>query len=299
MKSEIHETNELLAALNEVRLGKKNLSDVFGTKSKAVNAKLVDATAPYSTESALPDFTKFNERAYIAYSEMMAPKADNELLAIGENLKNSMQTYAAEAEKKSLVIAAGTSATSEGTLADYEYRGIYTMDRGKQIRLFDYTNELSGDERAIPVNRLGNSALEFIYKNGDGLYLKTKLGNSESRPATDSVPTYSEEDITDIPDSGAPQPTAPNNFIERFTTSGEINFGFKPANKNTDSLFRLEFYDYIDRFDRLMKGESFDSITPPTRISYVDLVPELGNDAVTNANTTGLVYQKPYATYAG
>jgi len=98
---------------------------------------------------------------------MVNPKPNAGLETIGNELKDSMQTYAAEAEKNSILMAASTSAGGEGTLANYEYRGIYTMDREKQIRLFDYTNDLNGSERAVPVNRLGNSTLEFIYKSGN------------------------------------------------------------------------------------------------------------------------------------
>jgi hypothetical protein len=41
------------------------------------------------------------------------------------------------------------------------------MDNQRQIRLFDYTDELVGNERAIPVNRIGNGALEYIYQSGN------------------------------------------------------------------------------------------------------------------------------------
>lgn len=298
VKSEIHETTELQARLHLVQTGQKDLSDIFEGRAESGNATLASSNdGAYSTETPLPDFTKYNERAYLAYSEMTAPKAPTELDAIGENLKNSMKTYTADAEKKSIVFSAGTATTGNGDLANYEYRGIYTMDNQRQIRLFDYTNDLMGNERAIPVNRIGNGALEYLYQSGDGLYLKTKLGNSVPRPATDSVPTYTPSDLIAVGNGETIRPTAPNHFTERFASSGEINFGFRPADQKTDTIFRMEFYDYIDRFDRLMSGQRWSQITPTTRVSYVDLVPELVNETVTNANTTGLVLQKPYAAY--
>ena len=93
------------------------------------------------------------------------------------------------------------------------------------------------------------------------------------------------------------RPAAPNHFMERFAASGEINFKFRPADAESDTIFRMEFYDYIDRFDRLMSGQRWSEITPTTRVSYVDLVPELVNETVTDTSITGLVLQKPYATY--
>jgi hypothetical protein len=101
VKSEMHEITELQAQLHLVQTGKKDLSDIFGTRKSGGNAELTDSANPYSTESELPDFTKFNERAYVAYSELLAPKPDDELVTMGKNLKDSMQAYSAEAERKS------------------------------------------------------------------------------------------------------------------------------------------------------------------------------------------------------
>ena len=199
---------------------------------------------------------------------MVTPTEDNELKDIMNGIQTRLSTYSSEVEKKEANFAAAVAVTNPGAgstssdLASYEYRGIYAFDSNRQIRLFDYTNDLEGSERAIPVNRLGNGATEYIYKSGDILYLKTRLGNSEPRPVTDSISTYSLSDI--LPDGTgflgiggssdtSREPTAPNHFVERFASSGEINFSFRVANKDRDSIFRLEFYDYIDRFDRLMK----------------------------------------------
>lgn len=283
----MHETTELQARLQLVQTGDMDLSEMFEQRAKTGNATLADTgNAAYSTENSLPDFTKYNERAFLAYSEMTAPRIPNELEKMGENLKNSMNEYAAEAEKKSMALAAGTATAGNGNLAAYEYRGIYTLDNQRQIRLFDYTNDLMGNERAIPVNRIGNGALEYIYQSGDGIYLKTKLGNSIPRPVTGSIPTLTSSDLINIGNGESLRPTAPNHFMERFVASGEINFGFQPADTQTDTVFRMEFYDYIDRFDRLMSGQRWSGITPTTRVSYVDLVPELVNETVTNTSIT-------------
>lgn len=297
VNSEIRETTELQAKLREVQLGNMTLAELFGKPTQNADHILAVANGAYSTESELPDFTKFNERAYTAYAAMTAPAGRTEIDVIADNLTGGFAKYTAEAQEKSAVFAAGTSVTSEGELAQYEYRGIYTMDNDRQIRLFDYTNDLLGEERAIPVNRLGNGAIEYIYQSGDAIYLKTKLGNTAPRPASDSVDTLQPDDIVDVPDNGVIRPTAPNHFYERFASSGEINFGFRPADAEKDTIHRLEFYDYIDRYDRLMDGQELPRISPSTRAAYVDLVPDLENDTVVSAETTGLVMMEPYAVY--
>jgi hypothetical protein len=197
-----------------------------------------------------------------------------------------------------------------------------------------------GDERAVQVDRLGNGAIEYIYLSGDGLYLKTKLGNSgtsatsgsastggtgffdelgtvvdnslsmatggtptantgggTSGSVTTSIPVYRLSGIIDLPNSETLRPTAPNRFVERFVASGEINFSFRPADLVNDTIFRMEFYDYIDRFDLRMSGKDWKDIAPTTRVSYVDLVPEFTGETVTDASNTGIILQKPYAKY--
>jgi hypothetical protein len=150
-----------------VQTGDMELSEIFEQRAHTGNATLADTgNTPYSTETPLPDFTKYNERAFQAYSEMTAPRAPGELEKMGEDLKNSMNTYTAEVEKNSMEIAANEATSGNGNLTNYEYRGIYTMDNQRQIRLFDYTDELVGNERAIQINRIGNGALEYIYQSG-------------------------------------------------------------------------------------------------------------------------------------
>gem|GEM_PF-2524572 len=44
-------------------------------------------------------------------------------------------------------------------------------------------------------------------------------------------------------------PFAPNYFEETMPTANNINFQFASANRDKEKSFRLEFYDYIERFD--------------------------------------------------
>lgn len=47
-----------------------------------------------------------------------------------------------------------------------------------------------------------------------------------------------------------------------------------------------------------MRGETFGSMDPITRVGYVDLVPKLTNETIVNTETPGLIYKKPYAIYS-
>ena len=99
--------------------------------------------------------------------------------------------------------------------------------------------------------------------------------------------------------SGVSVPTAPNAFEERFSVSGEINFRFSPARKETDDLFQLKFFDYIDRFDRLAAGETLSNISPGTTVSVVDLVPELSNEILLDASKPSILVQKQITFFQG
>ncbi len=92
-------------------------------------------------------------------------------------------------------------------------------------------------------------------------------------------------------------PSAPNHFEERFTNTSEINVSFSPARKEADDMFRLEFFEYIDRFDRMMAGEDPSQMTPKTVRSYVDLFPDLDNETVIDAEKPGLVLRAQKAFY--
>ncbi len=279
IESESQETKRLQAELIEVERGHKSLGEVFGgSKITSQNTLVSSEISGLNTESPLPDFTEFNSRAYDAYIAMNEPTGNNEVEEQAAKLRASVAVYQAQVDKKSYDLAAESAATSTSSsdLAAYQYRGIYTMDGTKQIRLFDYTDDLSGSERAIVVNRLGNGAKEYIYKSGNGLYLKSKIGNAARVGLTDTIKTLSLEEVL----KNISTPTAPNNFSEKFASSGEITFGFQPGNSKTDTIFGLDFYDYIDRYNRQMAGEVLPLIQPGTLVGRVDLVPDLPNETV-------------------
>ena len=182
---------------------------------------------------------------------------------------------------------------TESSAAPNVYRGIYSFDNARQIRLFDYTDELSADVRAVQVNRLGNGAKEFIYVVSGALYLKTRLGNSPLKPSTRSISTMSLDTIL----GDILVPSAPNHFREQFAKSGEIQFDFAPANMN-DSFWALNLYNYIDRYARIRGGEPLPQITPRTTVTRIDLVPELNKELSEDLSRTGLIIKKPFGVYA-
>jgi len=66
---------------------------------------------------------------------------------------------------------------------------------------------------------------------------------------------------------------APNFFDEVVATSNAINFKFSAANPEKQNSFRLEYYDYIDRFDKTnnLKDNNI-GLSPYSRLNFVDMV---------------------------
>lgn len=192
--------------------------------------------------------------------------------------------FDAEEEKVNLAVEASSEASQAMNL-QFVYNGIYVKDEGRQSRLFDYTEELRGNEEAVLIDtsKSGVGNEDVVYSMGSSLYIKRNLKASEPAYSTDSVSTYELSDF--LPKSE--EPSAPNYFKEGFVSSNEINFSFAPA-KNTDRKFRLEFYDYVDRFDRIIRGER----GPTTPKRAVDMLADMRDDTVTDASGTGVIVRK-------
>ncbi len=196
------------------------------------------------------------------------------------------QAFRFDADEEKANLAADASAeASQAMNLQFVYQGIYVKDEGRQSRLFDYTEELRGNEEAILIdtNKAGTGNEDVVYAMGSSLYIKHNLKTKPAVHSTDSVKTY---DLSDLM-ANSKDPSAPNYFKEGFVSSNQINFSFSPA-KATDRKFRLEFYDYVDRFDRIVRGE--DGPTTPKRA--VDLLTDMRDDTVVDASGTGVIVRK-------
>jgi len=235
-------------------------------------------------ESSLASFardTKRNDDIHsLAYTQSM-----NKLLSI-----NTSETASPAADPTASAQPAADVASSA---SKYQYEGIYILDKNnKQVRLFDYTDGVDGKEELVysDVDKDGDD--DIVYRMDNSLYLKQNfLKDTEASHFSDSPKVLSWQDFLSMSsDDGASKIlAAPNHFEETFTTSNEIDFSFQPANPLSDNLFRFEYFDYVDRFDRIRSGENPLSISPNTATHKVDLIPELPSETVFDSATTGFV----------
>lgn len=225
--------------------------------------------------------TKRNDSIHtLAYANSM-----EKLLAINTSVPSSSPSTSTPSSSQ--------STTSSTTAASYQYEGIYILDKNnKQVRLFNYIDTVDGKEELIysDVDKDGDD--DIIYRMNNSLYLKRNFSNDvPTSHSSDSPKVLSPQDfLYTVTDNGSSRIlSAPNHFEETFITSGEIDFSFRPASPFRDNLFRFEYYDYVDRFDKINSGESPLSIDPKTMIHKVDLIPEISSETVLDTAHTGFV----------
>lgn len=77
-------------------------------------------------------------------------------------------------------------AESNNSLYSYSYRGIYVIADGQQQRLFDYVDELNGQEEVEMIDVDNDGDTDALYFIGNSVYLKNSYQNT---PATQQINT--------------------------------------------------------------------------------------------------------------
>lgn len=187
------------------------------------------------------------------------------------------------------------------TTASYQYQGIYILDQNNnQTRLFNYIDLVDGKESVVYIDANKNGNNDIVYRMDNSLYLKQNLlSTPPSSHISDSPKVVAWQDfLSTVSDNNTTKIlAAPNHFEETFVASNEINFSFQPANLVSDNVFRFEYYDYIDRFDRINAGENSLTISPKTAIHKVDLIPDLSAETVMDTAHVGFVGRNNIASF--
>lgn len=182
----------------------------------------------------------------------------------------------------------------------YNYQWIYVTNKdGKQTRLFEYLDEIDSKSNVVELDSDKDWDKDVIYAIGGSLYYKKNLSKKSVQNHFSDV--ESTRDIWDINNylnissSDNIMPFAPNYFEETIPSAGSINFKFASANRNQEKSFRLEYYDYIERFDFTNNVRWYNKwVNPYARMNLVDLV-------TTNVNSIseekdGLTIRNSFAT---
>ncbi len=142
----------------------------------------------------------------------------------------------------------GSSANSCGPSSwqaySYTYEWIYILQDNHNYKLFDYTDELDGDEitQSIDVDSDGDN--DLLYMMNNNLYLKENLNRISNETYISSPALFiSADDNTYL--NGDSFLEALNGFTEISVWNGFINAEFDTPT-HTVSNFSVEFYDRVD-----------------------------------------------------
>lgn len=278
MKQKILSTNaRILPSLEHIRSGGKDqqVQDIKDVGDSLVSG-VTSGLASYAS-----DVKKNDTLHTLAYAD-----SANKLLAIDSSEPAPSGTTAP---------APASSATeASATASTYQYEGIYILDKNnKQVRLFDYIDGVDGKEEVVSIDVDKDGDDDIIYRMDNSLYLKQNFDKEASvSHISDTPKTLSWQDFLHMDSEAMRILAAPNHFEETFIASNEIDFSFRPANILLDNLFRFEYYDYVDRFDKIHSGENPSSVYPKTPIHKVDLIPDLSSETVSDTTHTGFIGRK-------
>ncbi len=110
----------------------------------------------------------------------------------------------------------------------------------KQTRLFDYIDPVNKNTKVsvLDIDKDGDNDFLFVLDNK--IYLKYNYTKSPSK-IEDKKFSVSNLDVS------SPKPFVPNNFAQGASSPKELNVQFRPANPDTETQWRMEFYDrYLD-----------------------------------------------------
>ncbi len=195
-----------------------------------------------------------------------------------------------------------TNNNSDSSMYSYNYEWIYMRNNvWNTTRLFNYIDEVDKKDIVIEIDFDKDWDIDVIYKMWDALYLKENLKNKPNiSSSSNAIKQYDISDINKklwVTNSITDSAWAPNYLQESFIPSSNfINFSFSPANLKQDNKFRFEYYDYINRFDKISAWEIPKSITPETNINYIDLISDLSLETITEISTW-FVLRKNVATF--
>ncbi|MDD2907859.1 MAG: VCBS repeat-containing protein [Candidatus Gracilibacteria bacterium] len=200
-------------------------------------------------------------KALVNYDESTSVNAEikkqgNDLLASTNTALSKYTSGNTSKNDTSKLLAANTTNTSNTTNScttsqnansdyGYNYEGLYILENNKSYRLFDYKDELQGDEETTIIDFDNDSDEDLLYFANNILYLKENLGIKDKKVYLNESPL-----ILDSSDNkflnGDTYISAVNNAKSNTSTSSFINISFSGI-KNINN-YRLSFYNVVDKF---------------------------------------------------
>ncbi|PID87581.1 hypothetical protein CSB07_00690 [Candidatus Gracilibacteria bacterium] len=218
-----------------------------------------------SLEKYNKHLSSFNEEAFKNIDKFVNSKGNymkEELEKESSKLKTKLSLVSKKSNNKikapmSLAASLGAPSASANSCSpsgngNHVYEGIYIVENSRHYRLFDYLDELEGDEeiKTFDIDNDGDNDI-FYFVNGV-LYLKENLLKTKNK-------TYLEETAKTI-DTSNNKFLNNSEFLESVNDPEEISISSSILNISFSSIkdvynYRLSYYDIIDKYFRLTEEE--------------------------------------------
>ena len=128
----------------------------------------------------------------------------------------------------------------------YDYTWLYIIEKDKSYRLFDYTDDLTGDEEYTSIDFDRDEDIDLLYIVNGQLYLKENISTQEEK-------LTSSQNVLEVRAEKNKFFTwefveAVNWFRETNTDNKSINISFNAPTKTSTEHFVYEYYTTVDRF---------------------------------------------------
>nr|MDD3720153.1 VCBS repeat-containing protein [Candidatus Gracilibacteria bacterium] len=198
---------------------------------------------------------------------------DSLLTRVKSGLNDFTKSLAANTSNSSSGVTSASSTCSSDPNYKFDYKGIYVIENGISYRLFDYIDELKGNEKLGHTDFDNDDDEDLLYMVNGELYLKENTKNTVI-----NNPTIYDPYELSIGDNKFFNSQifyeAINNPREVSSANGYINFSFDAPTNDTLNNFRLEFYDIVDKF----LNENYNSYVPQNiRKEIIDSFADIDN----------------------
>jgi hypothetical protein len=137
-----------------------------------------------------------------------------------------------------------------GSGYQYNYEGIYVLEFDRHYRLFEYLDELRGDEYTAPIDIDQDGDDDLLYMVAGEVFLKENLKNTDIKSYVNLPPLILTADDNSFY-NGDIYYEAINGFQEANVSDSHINIQFQAPTNTASDNFRMEFYTIVDKFRHL------------------------------------------------
>lgn len=141
-----------------------------------------------------------------------------------------------------------------GSGYQYNYEGMYVLEFDRHYRLFEYLDELRGDEYTTPIDIDQDGDDDLLYMVAGEVFLKENLKNTDIKSYVNLPPLILTVDDNSFY-NGDIYYEAINGFQEANVSDSHINIQFQAPTDTASDNFRMEFYTIVDKFRHLWDEE--------------------------------------------